>query len=123
MSTNIKTARGDMRGVTLKDEKRRLAQILRFGPPGLRTAESVFAKFLDIAKILHISYSEARALTIIAPSLMNISPARERSRRSKFAAHHIGYLLSERTLQEWAAKTLKERCVLFHRRFPEVSIS
>jgi hypothetical protein len=34
----------------------------------------VFAKFLDIAKILHISYSEARALTIIAPELMNISP-------------------------------------------------
>ena len=78
---------------------------------------------MDIAKILDISYSEARALSIIAPSLMHISPARQGSRRSKFAAHHIGYLLSEQTLQEWAAKTLKERCVLFHRRFPEVSIS
>jgi hypothetical protein len=83
----------------------------------------VYAKFMDIAKILDISYSEARALSIIAPSLMHISPPREGSRRSKFAAHHIGYLLSEQTLQEWAARTLKERCVLFHRRFPEVSIS
>ena len=73
--------------------------------------------------ILDISYSEALELTIKVPSLMHISPPREGSRRSKFTAHHIGYLLSEQTLQEWAARTLKERCVLFHRRFPEVSIS
>ena len=67
MSTNIKTARGNMQGVNLKDEKRRLAQMLRFGPPSLRAADSVFTKYIDIAKILDISYSEARALTIIAP--------------------------------------------------------
>ena len=62
-------------------------------------------------------------MTLIAPSLMHISAPQEGPHRSKFAAHHIGYLLSEQTLQEWAAKTLKERCILFHRRFPEVSIS
>ena len=56
-----------MQGAALKDEKRRLAQMLRFGPPGLRAADSVFAKYIDIDKILDISYSEARALTIIAP--------------------------------------------------------
>ena len=95
MKSNIKKAKGDMHGVALKDEKMRLAQILRFGPPSLRSADSVFAKFIDIAKILVISYSEARALTIIAPSLMHISPLRQGSRKSKFASHHIGYLLSE----------------------------
>ena len=83
----------------------------------------MYAKFVDIAKILDISYSEARALSIIAPSLMHISHSRQGSRRSKFASHHIGYLLSEQILQERAARILKERCVLFHRRFPEVSIS
>ena len=74
MATNIKRKRGRLQGVALKDEKRRLAQMLRFGPPSLRAADSVFAKYIDIAKILDISYSEARALTIIAHSLMHICP-------------------------------------------------
>ena len=123
MATNARRKRGSYLVASLKDEKRRLAQTLRFGPPSLRAADTVFAKFIDIAKILDISYSEARALTIIAHSIMHISHPREGSHRSKFAADHIGYILSEQTLQEWAARTLKERCVLFHRRFPEVSIS
>jgi hypothetical protein len=39
MTAYIKTARGAMQGVALKEEKRRLAQTLRYGPPSLRTAD------------------------------------------------------------------------------------
>jgi hypothetical protein len=37
--------------------------------------------------------------------------------------HHIQFLLSEDILELWAEKTLSERCVLFHRAFPEIKIS
>ena len=31
---------------------------------------------------------------------------------------HIAFLTDHNTLKEWAGKTGKERCLLFHRRFP-----
>ena len=31
---------------------------------------------------------------------------------------HIAFLTDATTLKEWAGKTGRERCVLFHRRFP-----
>lgn len=31
---------------------------------------------------------------------------------------HIAFLTDQNTLKEWAGKTGRERCVLFHRRFP-----
>ena len=40
-----------------------------------------------------------------------------------FAAHSYSVYSLSRYPIWWAARTLKERCVLFHRRFPEVSIS
>ena len=31
---------------------------------------------------------------------------------------HISFLTDPKTLEEWAGKIGRERCVLFHRRFP-----
>ena len=37
--------------------------------------------------------------------------------------NHVDFLLSEETMTEWAGRTMKERVVLFHRRFPNKRIS
>jgi hypothetical protein len=42
---------------------------------------------------------------------------------SKLTGQLIQYLVSQDTLQRWAAKTLDERVVLFHRQLGEVRIS
>ena len=36
---------------------------------------------------------------------------------------HINFLRSERTLELWSGKTMKERCVLFHRQFTDKRIA
>jgi hypothetical protein len=41
----------------------------------------------------------------------------------KLTPAHAAFLTSPLTLQKWACKTLAERAVLFHRRFPESKIS
>lgn len=41
----------------------------------------------------------------------------------KLLPHHIGFLTSSQTLQEWAPLSLKERSIMFHRRFPETVAS
>ena len=33
--------------------------------------------------------------------------------------HHINYICSESTLKAWVTRSIKERCVLFHRQYPE----
>ena len=32
---------------------------------------------------------------------------------------HIDYLTSESTLKSWVTRSIQERCVLFHRQFPD----
>ena len=41
----------------------------------------------------------------------------------KLLGHHVGFLTSSVTLQNWAPFSLKERSVLFHRQFPETVAS
>ncbi|TNV71416.1 hypothetical protein FGO68_gene5467 [Halteria grandinella] len=44
-------------------------------------------------------------------------------RRLRLKKLHKDYLLSEKTLQEWAHLSIKQRAKLFHRTFPEVKLS
>lgn len=41
----------------------------------------------------------------------------------KLHCHHVGFLTSSETLQQWAPLSLKERSVLFHRHYPETVVS
>ena len=41
----------------------------------------------------------------------------------KLEEEHVAFLLNERVLEQWAGKTMKERTVLFHRRFPDKRIA
>jgi hypothetical protein len=66
--------------------------------------------------------SVIRALNFPASSNEKFKDSRT-DRRKKVLDHHIQYLISQETLNEWAEKTLAERCVLLHRKFPELKIS
>ena len=46
-----------------------------------------------------------------------------RWRRSQLTQEHLDFLVGPATLKSWSGLSLNERCVLFHRRFPEVKIS
>ena len=41
----------------------------------------------------------------------------------KLNQEHIDFLTSDQTLEIWAGKTMLERTVLFHRRFPDKRIA
>jgi hypothetical protein len=60
-------------------------------------------------------------------ALVSVLPACEEEAkvpgRSKLKRQHIRFLIADETLNDWAQKTLSERCVLFHRLYPEVEIS
>src|SRR3569623_103373 len=43
--------------------------------------------------------------------------------RAKLNEEHKEYLLKETTLRQWSYLSLAQRCVLFHRQFPELKIS
>jgi hypothetical protein len=47
--------------------------------------------------------------------------ASNKSRKVK--QEHIEYLCSNETLKSWAGRSLRERAVLMHRRFPDIKIS
>ncbi len=44
-------------------------------------------------------------------------------RRLRLRKHHIDYLISRQTLNEWAHLSLKQRAKMFHRQFPESKLS
>ena len=51
---------------------------------------------------------------------MNYDPTQKNvNDKYELDQHHINYICSESTLKAWVTKSIKERCVLFHRQFPE----
>ena len=49
----------------------------------------------------------------------------KRGRRLKFdlSKEQLNYLLDPETINRWAGLTLASRAVMFHRRYPEISIN
>ena len=41
----------------------------------------------------------------------------------KLGPEHVGFLTSLHTLEQWSGLTMKQRTVLFHRRFPDKRIA
>ena len=49
--------------------------------------------------------------------------AAKKKRVQPLDAHHIDYLVSSRTLKQWSGLSLRDRAVLFHRKFIDAKIS
>ena len=75
----------------------------------------------EIAKLLGVSRSEVKR---IAGDSVERSPAVKIKRRFRLLNdEHVKYLTSSETLKSWMPHSLRTRCKLFHRQFPDKLIS
>jgi len=58
-----------------------------------------------------------------ARKLLEDRKDKKKGRRSKLLPEHLKFLTDNQTLKKWKDFSLSERCVLFHRYFPDVKIS
>jgi hypothetical protein len=79
--------------------------------------------YAKIGKILKVTPGTVRNILALGPVLPAPEEETKATGRSKLKREHILFLTMDETLNDWAQKTLSERCVLFHRRYPEVKIS
>ncbi len=104
-------------------EKRILCFKLMYGTKELNPKMKKLMSYSAIAKILNMSVSSVvLALNSYADSVNQLQE-RVYHPKSKLRDNHIQFLISQEILDLWADKTLAERCVLFHRKFPEIKIS
>ena len=97
--------------------------LLRYGPTAARTPGTVYASVPQIAKVVRRSPTQVRTMLRLGVGARRLPGKGKPGRASKLTGQHIQFLVSQDTLARWAAKTLDERVVLFHRQFGEVMIS
>jgi transposase len=97
--------------------------LLRYGPTAARTPGTVYASVPQIAKVVRRSPTQVRTMLRLGVGARQLPGKGKPGRASKLTGQHIQFLVSQDTLARWAAKTLDERVVLFHRQFGEVMIS
>lgn len=97
--------------------------ILRFGPSSIRDLKKPLMSISSIAKSLKISRSSIYNLLKVGQVYMKKKQLVIKKSRTKLKERHITYLLEPGTLKAWAHLSLKQRVVLFHRQFPELTIS
>ena len=85
--------------------------------PGARK----YAAYSTIAQALPISYNQVQHICRAALRPIN-TPSGDRLVR-KLGPEHVQYLTSLHTLEQWSGLTMKQRTVLFHRRFPDKRIA
>jgi hypothetical protein len=95
-----------------KEEITRAVLLLRFRRTDPGPLAHRFAAYAKIAEALNLTVNEVthlcrKAQRVPDPSRRRRDPARE------LEQHHVAHLLSGRTLERWAGKTLLERSALF----------
>ena len=103
---------------------------LRYGPWASEQALSrrklslkspALMHYSAIAKHLKVSYNTVQHICRYKP----VQEHRKKygGQQWKLDQEHVEFLVSEETLKQWAALTLKERAKLFHRKFPNKKIA
>ena len=104
-------------------ERRRLCSLLRPPRPRGHAGGAPQLTLHAIGRLLGVSAHTVRrdlAADLTDARAQADGPGRP---RRKLQPHHLAFLLSDATLEAWAPLTLAQRAVLFHRRFPEVTIT
>ena len=85
--------------------------------PGARK----YAAYSTIAQALPISYNQVQHICrrALRPSKTMSGDRLVR----ELGPEHVQFLTSMRTLEQWSGLTMKQRTVLFHRRFPDKRIA
>jgi transposase len=104
-------------------ESERLAHVLMYGDPKLNPLSKPLMSYSALSKILRCSINTVKRRLSRPMPFIDGEHQPRRHHMQKLDSTHMLFLLNDDRLQLWAHKTLAERCVLFHRSFPEVKIT
>jgi hypothetical protein len=107
----------------ISNERSRLACRLMYGDQYFNPQRKALMTFSALAKVLKTSIHTVRRLLQLGSPHGSIIEEIKRYHRQKLTPEHLSFLLHDHQLQQWGHKTLSERCILFHRTYPEVKIS
>ena len=102
-------------------ELREAVLLLRFRCTRPTPATHKHAAYGTIARGLSMPYNQVQH--ICRAALRPARPLDSKRLVRKLGQEHIDFLTSLRTLEEWAGLTMKQRTVLFHRRFTDKRIA
>jgi hypothetical protein len=105
----------------LKNQIRKAVLLLRFHTVEPRPSSIVWATYVWIAKSLKLEYATVQH--ICKASIKRPIRRKKVDKARVLEQIHIDFLTSAETLKLWAAKTLLERTVLFHRKFANKRIA
>ena len=100
-----------------------LVILMRFGPSQVRDTKRPLISLAAIARALRLAHSTVCKLVRIGVTHLRKKTPIIQLRKSKLTETHLRFLLESDTLKAWAHLSLKQRVVMFHRQFPELSIS
>ena len=100
-------------------ERRVAVLLLRYRTETPLSNARRFCSYNRIAQITKLAYNQVQHIC---------RQAIKRKRKQKDLSRlledkHIQFLTDAKTLELWSGKTLKERCILFHRKFPNKKIA
>ena len=104
-----------------KDQRYKAVLLLRFRTTTPDKKSYKYCAFSTISKSLGIPYNVVRYSCCKA--LKRVKRVTIKHTERKLEQEHIDFLVSKDTLQLWAGKIMKERCKLFHRKFPNKRIA
>jgi len=90
--------------------------LLRYHNPRPKRTAATYMKLQDIAASLGLAYTQVRRVCDRS-KVEKKKAEKARGEERRLNPEMIAYLTAQSTLQAWAGMTLKERCVLFHRRY------
>ena len=95
--------------------------LLRFRTDSPSSKSKLFSSYATISRVLVVPYNTVVHLCRYALKPKR-KPKKDKEAR-RLDAEQTTFLLKKETLILWAGKTLKERTILFHRRFPHKKIA
>ena len=83
--------------------------------------------FAAVSRLFKLSYSTSRKYCLDfysrgIDSKSEIDSDMDKAVESKpyiYEQKHIDFICAESTLKSWVSRSIKERCILFHRQFPD----
>ena len=102
-------------------EIREAVLLLRFRSSRPTAKSAKYTAYKRIAQALGITYNEVQH--ICRRAVKPNAPLKPEKQVRKLGQEHVAFLISMHTLEQWAGLTMKQRTVLFHRRFTDKRIA
>lgn len=97
--------------------------LLRFGSTSPSEHATPVLNYASISRLLGVSPAHIRRLLISLTRPEKLTGPSIRDTREKLKQHHVGFITRDEIMQSWAHLSLEQRCKMFHRAHPELTIS